>query len=97
MAKTAVGKVAEAAVEHQTHTLIEKAVAQLETFGSSIAQAATVGKRRKYVLAALAALIIAGKAADTIRTSMAAKSRTSARKGARKSARKAKTAKRSAR
>ncbi len=99
MAKTAVGKVAELAAEEQTHTLIQKAVGQLEDFASRIGQAATAGSRRKYVLASLTALVIAGQAAAAIRTSLAARPKAAAAKRtpARKRSKKITSAKRRAR
>ena len=88
MAKTAVGKVAEVAAEQQTHKLIRSAVARLEKFASGIAEAATAGAKRKYVIAGLAALIVAGRAAEALRSSMAAKKAAKRKRTRKKAARK---------
>ena len=53
-------------LDRQSAKLVAGAVEKLESLASKATKAVTAGSRKKYVLGALAALIVAGRAAQVI-------------------------------
>jgi hypothetical protein len=69
MARSAVRRSSSIA-ERQATKLLEKISITLEGAGRSIGKAATAAAKRKYLMAALAAVAIAGAAAGTLRNTL---------------------------
>lgn len=71
--------------ERQAKKLLVSVSKTLQTMGSKVGQAASAATKRKYMVAGLAALVVAGAAAKQLTTSM--RSTPARRQAARKAAR----------
>jgi hypothetical protein len=84
MAKSAARNRSPAIAERQAAKLLEKVTATMQGVGGKLGKAATAAAKRKYTIAALAALVVAGAAAQQLAKSLRAPARSSSRPAAAK-------------